>query len=335
MNHNEIAPPSAAEIAEVLKAIATRLRGARKVQVLGHQRPDGDCYGSLLGMGYILDALGVENRLLAAEQGQTGYEILDDISRVKAALDPEFRPDLYVFVDSATLERVLGDWKPEGAPSIGIDHHASNTLFADINWVDPASASTAEMIYELARHLDLELQPKLAQAILLGLMTDTGSFRYSNVGPRQLEIAAELVRAGASPSRISRAAYESKSPEAMEVMGAVLSSLQYLAGGEIAWAEVRADLVRKVGGSANLPENLSAELRSIRGVRAALLFVELPDGGMRLSLRGDGTVNVSHLASKFGGGGHPNAAGLSLPDGDYETQRDQILGAAEDALKAE
>jgi phosphoesterase RecJ-like protein len=332
MNNAEIAPPTAEETAEALRSIAARLRGARKVQVLGHKRPDGDCYGSLLGMGYVLDALGIENRLLAAEQGRTGYEMLEGLSRVEAELDPAFKPDLYIFVDSATLERVLGDWKPEGAPSISIDHHASNTLFADLNWVDPASASTAEMIYELARHLGVEIHAALAQAILLGLMTDTGSFRYSNVGPRQLEIAAELVRAGASPSEISRAAYESKSPEAMEVTGAVLSSLQYLAGGQIAWAEVRADLVRKVGGSANLPENLSAELRSIRGVRAALLFVELPEGGLRLSLRGDGTVNVSRLAAQFGGGGHPNAAGLSIADGDYEKERDRVLAAAGETL---
>lgn len=328
----EHAPPTAEQIETLLEAIEGKLRNASKVQVLGHQRPDGDCYGSLLGMGYILDALNIENRLFADQQGRTGYQTLGGIERVADRIDPDFQPDLHVFVDSATLERVLEGWEPDGAASINIDHHASNRAYAEINWIDPSCASTAEMVYQLATHLGVEVTPELAEAILLGLMTDTGSFRYANVGPRQLEIAAELVRAGASPAAISRAAYESKTPEAMEVTGAVLSSLRYLADGAIAWAEVRSDLVSKVGGSANLPENLSAELRSIRGVRAALLFVELPEGGLRLSLRGDGSVNVSRLAAKFGGGGHPNAAGLSVADEPYEPMRDRILAAAEEAL---
>jgi len=332
MTPEEISPPSPEETAQTLEGIASKLSHSGKVQVFGHERPDGDCYGSLLGMSYILDALGIENRLFAGEQGRTGYRTLREVSRVVDRIDPAFGPDLYVFVDSATLERVLPGWEPNGSPVINIDHHGSNHFYGDINRVDPSSASTAEMIYTLATHLKIEIHPELAEALLLGLMTDTGSFRYSNVGPRQLEIATELVRAGASPAKISRAAYESKTPEAMEVMGAVLSSLRYLADGAIAWAEVRSDLVRKVGGPANLPENLSAELRTIEGVRAALLFVELPEGGLRLSLRGDGSVNVSRLAAQFGGGGHPNAAGLSVADEPYEPMRDRILEAARQAL---
>lgn len=328
----EIAPPSAQDRANVLENISGKLRNASKVQVLGHERPDGDCYGSLLGMGYILDALGIENRLFAGEQGRTGYQSLKPVARVVDQLDPAFQPDLHIFVDSATLERVLQGWESKGRAVINIDHHASNRLYGDINWIDPSCASTAEMVYQLATHLKVDIHPELAEALMLGLMTDTGSFRYSNVGPRQFEIATELVRAGASPARISRAAYESKTPEAMEVTGAVLSSLRYLADGAIAWAEVRSDLVTKVGGPANLPENLSAELRTIEGVRAALLFVELPEGGLRLSLRGDGTVNVSRLAARFGGGGHPNAAGLSVADEPYAPMRDRILAAAEEAV---
>lgn len=333
-SRTEIAPPSTDQTAQMLEAIEAKLRSSKRVQVLGHERPDGDCYGSLLGMGFILDALGIENRLFAGQQGRTGYHSLSGIERVADGLDPAFKADLFVFVDSATLERVSDNWDSQGVPVINIDHHASNHLYGEINWIDPSCASTAEMIYELARHLQIGIHRELAEALLLGLMTDTGSFRYSNVGPRQFEIATELVRAGARPATISRAAYESKSPEAMEVTGAVLGSLRYLAGGAIAWAEVRAHLVEKVGGPANLPENLSAELRTIDGVRAALLFVELPEGGLRLSLRGDGTVNVSRLAGEFGGGGHPNAAGLSVQEEPYEPMRDKILAAAERALAA-
>lgn len=328
----ELHPPDTHETQRLLEEIAAKLRTARRVQVLGHQRPDGDCYGSLLGMHAILDALNIEHRLFAAEQGRTGYELFPGVELVGDRLSADFNPDLHIFVDSATLGRVIEPWVQGGATSINIDHHGSNHRYADINWVDAGRASTAEMIYDLALHLGIRPSPEFAQAILLGLMTDTGGFRYSNVGPRQLEVAAALVRAGAQPSVVSRIAYESKSPEAMEVTGAVFTSLHYLAGGSIAWAEVRAPLVAKVGGPANLPENLSAELRSIRGVHVALLFVELPEGGLRLSLRGDGTVDVSRLAAGFGGGGHPNAAGLTVPDAPYEATRERILRAAEAAM---
>lgn len=320
------------ETRQWLEQIEAKLRHSKRVQVLGHQRPDGDCYGSLLGMRAILDALGVEHRLFAGEQGRTGYEAFPGVDQVQDCLDGGFGADLYVFVDSATLARVIEPWDAGHVATINIDHHGSNHRYAQINWVDPARASTAEMIYELAMHMGIRPTAGFANAILLGLMTDTGSFRYSNVGPRQLEVAAELVRAGARPSIVSRIAYESKSPEAMEVTGAVFGSLKYLAGGALAWGEVRSDLVARVGGAQNLPENLSAELRSIRGVQVALLFVELPGGGLRLSLRADGSLDVSRLAARFGGGGHPNAAGLTVADAPYEPTRDRILEAAESAL---
>jgi bifunctional oligoribonuclease and PAP phosphatase NrnA len=332
---SEVVPPTSAETQQTLQAIEAKLRTASRIQVMGHHRPDGDCYGSLLAMHAILEALGKDHRLAAADQGRNGYATLGEISRVQSSPDSSFHPDLFIFLDSATLERTLPDWKP-AVPSINIDHHASNSLYAGINWVDPRRASTAEMVYELALHLKVPVEKPLAEAVLLGIMTDTGSFRYANVGPRQFEICAELLRAGADVARISRAAYESRSPETVAVIAAVLASVRYLADGRLAYAEVRADTVRRVGGAQNLPENLSAELRSIQGVRASLLFVELPDeAGLRLSLRADGAVNVSRLAALFGGGGHPNAAGISLKDVPYEETRDKILAAAEQAVRAE
>jgi bifunctional oligoribonuclease and PAP phosphatase NrnA len=332
---NEVTPPDEAETQRTLHAIEARLRESSRIQVLGHHRPDGDCYGSLLAVHALLEALGKDHRLAAGEQGANGYTTLPETGLVDSAPDPDFSPDLFVFVDSATLERVLPSWKAD-VPSISIDHHASNTLYATINWVDPARASTAEMIYDLAVHLKIPITRPFAEAVLLGIMTDTGSFRYANVGPRQFEICADLLRAGADIAKISGAAYDNRSPQTVALLADVLGSVRYLAEGRLAYAEVRSDWVRRVGGSRNLPENLSAELRAIRGVRASLLFVELPDqGGLRLSLRADGSVNVSRLAAQFGGGGHPNAAGLSLKGAVYEATRDKILRAAEMAVLEE
>lgn len=336
MTHSaEVVPPGITQTQQILEAIEAKIRQASRVQVVGHHRPDGDCYGSILAVHYLLEGLGREHRLAAGEQGRTGYLTLDDVKLVESAPAAGFNPDLFIFVDSASLERALPGWKADGASSINIDHHGSNALYADVNWVDASRASTAEMIYDLAVHLGVQVVPRMADAILLGLMTDTGSFRYSNVGPRQFEIAAELVRAGANVAAISRAAYENRTPEALAVTGAVMGSIRYLAGGAIAVGEVPAALAARVGGPANLPENLSAELRTIVGVRVALLFVELASGGLRLSLRGDGSVNVSRLAARFGGGGHPNAAGLTIENGNYEELRDKVLAAAVKVLSSE
>ena len=323
--------PLTPETEATLDLIIHRIESASRIQVIGHVRPDGDCIGSLLGMHHILAHYQIEHALAAGSIQPNGYEAFAGFSLIESAPRVDFDPDLTIFVDCAGLDRAIEDWEPEGS-TINIDHHGSNTRFGDLNWIDPKSAAVGEMIYYFARYAQVPLNPDFANALLLAIMTVSGSFRYSNVGPYLFDVAGELLRAGADVVFIGKAAYESRTPESIAVMGQVLSSIHYHCGGELVWAEIDAATIRRVGGAANLPDNLASEIRGIKGVRVSILFLELPEGGLRASLRGDGSVDVSALAANFGGGGHPNAAGITLKQGDFRPNRDKIIAKAEEDL---
>lgn len=319
---------------ELLDAIAAEIRDSKRIQLIGHTRPDGDCFGSLLGMHYLLEALGIDHRIAAsAKSPVSGYTILPNFDLIEDAPVAGYDPDLALFVDTATLERAVTDWKLPRR-SVNIDHHASNTEFAKINWIDSARASTAEMVYTLARHMSVDLSPDAANALLLGIMTDTGSFHYSNVGAAQFETSARLVELGADPEFVAQAAYENRDPVSMTVLGEVLATIEYESEGALVSGEVRLAQIERLGGPANVPENLASELRTIRGVRVSILFVEMPEGGLKASFRGDGSVDVARLAHEFGGGGHANASGASHSGKPYADLKRDILDAAVSALAA-
>ena len=216
---------------------------------------------------------------------------------------------------------------------MNIDHHAGNTRFGDINWIEPECAAVGEMIYYLALDSDVPVNPEMAGALLLAIMTDTGSFRHANVRPRHLKICGRLLELGADLNLVTRAAYGSRSAQSVEMVGLVLSHLHYEGSGRLAWGELRRADLDRLGGPAHLPGDLCSELRSIKGVEIALLFTELP-GGIRASLRSSGDRNVDLLARVFGGGGHPLAAGLTLQDVDYSSTRDRIVAAARNLVES-
>lgn len=308
----------------LIEQIVTRLRSARAVQIVGHVRPDGDCIGSMLGVAMFLDHWGIPCALAAEEMPPNGYSALTGFDRIAALPDAALNADLVVFVDCATLDRGLTNWTPP-APIVNIDHHVSNTRYGAINWIDPTSAATGEMIFELYRLARVPLSVAAAEAMLIALTTDTGSFRFSNTGPRQHRIAAELIEAGASVERVAQLAYSSNPVESMRLTGHVLSHLRLECGGQLAWSEIRQAVHAELGSDGSVPENLADALRSVRGVRVAILFHELASGGLRVNLRSHGEVNVGQMAAHWGGGGHPGAAGLYLANASYERDRDAIL----------
>lgn len=316
---------------DLLDSIVARLRAAQRVQVVGHVRPDGDCIGSLLAMHHLLDQLGVRHALAAQKIPESGYDALVDYALVRETIDPDLNPDLVVFVDCASRERAFGEWQPT-APVINIDHHVSNTLYGELNWIEPRCAATCEMLYHFVMHAGLQLTPPLAEALLVGLATDTGGFRFGNTGPLQFEVAGWLVAAGASPERVGRMAFGSISCNGARLIGHVLHTIKLSCGGALAWTEIRRETYAETGGEGQAPENLADQLRSVRGVRLGLLFHEIEPRTLRANFRSDGSVNVSKLAQEFGGGGHPAAAGLTIETDDYEGQRDAILRRAIETL---
>jgi phosphoesterase RecJ-like protein len=327
MNNSAPASPAAASKEPApLDPILERLRAARAVQLIGHVRPDGDCIGSMLAMHHLLGQWGIARAMAAQEMPTNGYGALEGFDLIQHEPDPALNPDLVVYVDCATRDRGFSNWTPP-APIINIDHHGSNSRYGAINWVDPACAATGEMIFELVEHARASLTVPMAEALLVAITTDTGSFRFSNTGPRQHIVAARLIEAGASVERISRIVYGSHPAESAWLTGHVLSTMRLECGGQLAWSEIGQDVYQRHGGAGNAPENLADLLRGVRGVKVSLLFHEMDDGALRLNLRSNGDVDVGRIAALWGGGGHPCAAGVYLAHADYEKDRERLLQA--------
>ncbi len=311
-------------VAPILDQILDQLKKARAVQVIGHVRPDGDCIGSMVFMHLLLEQLGIPHAMGAEKMPVNGYGALTGFNLIRMEPDPNLNPDCIVFVDCATAGRAFEGWSPQGV-MINIDHHGGNTLFGQINWVEPRCAATGEMLFYLARHCGLSLSPAMAEALLVAITTDTGSFRFTNTGPETHVVAADLIRAGASVDKVSRIAFSSRTLQGVQMTGHVLQNINLECGGALAWSELRQDVYERYGGENHAPENLADQLRMVKGVRVALLLHELAGGGLRANFRSDGTFNVAAMAARWGGGGHPAASGLTIADVDYLQQRDEIL----------
>lgn len=326
----QVAPAESPETA-LLDQILDTMKSASRVQVLGHVRPDGDCLGSLLAVHHILNAFRVDHVLAAADFTVGGYDIIRGYNLVEPEPRAGYNPDLTVYVDCADWRRAFKSYEPKGAV-INIDHHHANSRFGSTNWIDGEAAATAEMLYLLAKHGNIPIDPPMADALLLGLMTDTGAFRYSNVRPWHFEMTAELMRAGGDIQLVSRAAYENRDPRSVELTGRILSSLQYDCDGRLVWGEARWPMLKSLGGTAMIPENLASELRSIRGVEVAILLIENEEGGARVNLRSSGEPDVSLLAMELGGGGHRAAAGITLDKIKFEEAKKKVIETAKKVL---
>jgi phosphoesterase RecJ-like protein len=311
--------------ADAISAICRAITSHRRFLICGHVRPDGDCLGSQLGTYHILTALGKEAHLYNAGPILEHYQFLPGLERIRPTLEQTYRPEVSIFVDCGAINRVAEDFQPEGI-IINIDHHYSNLGFGDINYIDETASAVGEQIFQVAKHLSMKLTPDIATCLYLAILADTGSFRYPNTSDQTLEVAAELVRCGAAPHLIAREYYENRKPESVKLANKVMANLHFAYDGQLVWSEITQQMYESAGGEENEPEGLVSELRSIKGVQVAILFHELPEGGLRAGLRSKGTVDVSRVAKEFNGGGHPNASGIYIR-GDYDRLKTQILEA--------
>jgi bifunctional oligoribonuclease and PAP phosphatase NrnA len=224
-------------------------------------------------------------------------------------------------------EGLIDQAKRAGKVVVNIDHHPDNRRYGHVNWVDATAAATGEMVYELLTALRVPLTPAIATNLFTAIHTDTGSFRYSNVTTRTFTTAAALVAAGARPELVSQSLYEQRAPDALRWLGVALARVEVSEDGQMAWLALPAEAV---------PERIveSEELvnypRSVASVRVACLLREL-DGSVKVSLRGKGDVDVQRIAAQFGGGGHVNAAGCTVPGPLPEAKR-AVLAAVRRAV---
>lgn len=297
--------------------IAETLLG-RRVLLLNHVSPDGDCLGSTLALARALRARGQRAVVASSDGVPEMYRFLPGAEQIRTELLPDEPFGAAVFMECSTPDRAGAlAAHAVGVPLwINIDHHVSNSEYGDLILYDPDAAAVGELVTPIVQALG-PIDADTATCLLAALLTDTGSFRYASVTPRTLRIAADLVQAGASPADVYTQVYENRPAAALRLFGLAMSRLEVSPDGRIAWTAVTQEMLGASGAAMEESEGIVGMLRAIGGVQVAILFKEEPDG-IRVSLRGRPGVRAHVIAEAFGGGGHAAAAGFTatgpLPD---------------------
>lgn len=322
-------PP--AERAASLAAIAGVLRGAARVLAFCHISPDGDAIGSLLALGWLLrelepapDAEPRRVTLVCADPLPPELGFLPGAAELLSAAPPG--PwDAVVAVDASDAKRLgaafcSADFGP--APVIVLDHHITNLYFGTLNYVDTRAAATAQAIVDLADALAVPIHREAAVCLLTGLVTDTLSFRTSNTTPEVLRCAARLMEAGANVSEIAALALNRRSLAAIRLWALALAQLRL--EGNVLWTQVTSAMRAEAGAPKDGESGLAEYLLSAPEARATAVFSEKADGNVEISFRSRPGCDVAQVALSLGGGGHPQAAGCTIP-GPLAAARGRVL----------
>jgi bifunctional oligoribonuclease and PAP phosphatase NrnA len=305
--------------ADTREQLLDQLRTAEKLVLVTHENPDGDALGSLVGMHRILLALGKDSVMfMAADEFPLPYEYRSiEFDGLASAPPPDLAERTIVFLDCGNIDRNPADaFKRENAHILNIDHHHDNTRFGTLNLVVEDASCTAEIVWELMRALDVEPTIEIAEALYVGLVTDTGKFMYENTGVRAHVMAAELIEAGVDVHGIFRRLYEGVPYAKLELTARALAHVERFDEGRLTFARLTREDFRLSGAEESYSEGIIDQLRSVEGTKVAALVRELltdPAGRRKkVSLRAtDRTVDVSVIARAGGGGGHRQAAGFS------------------------
>jgi bifunctional oligoribonuclease and PAP phosphatase NrnA len=327
-------------LASDIDRVADVIRAGDRFLLTTHENPDGDALGSLLATHQILEALGKDSVMfLAAKEFPLPVEYrflpLEEVFHEPPA---DIADRLVVFLDCGNIDRMPVDFLQNGSNRvINIDHHHDNTRFGSVNLVDVDASCTAEIVYDLAGLLDVQLTPEIANALYVGLVTDTGKFMYENTDARSHRMAAGLIEAGVQVNEIYRRLYEHAPIEKLKLLARALQGITLSDRGRLAVTYISREDYEATGGSEALTEGIIDHLRTIDGTLVAAVVRDQADGGRaarKVSMRStDGQVDVSAIARVHGGGGHRRAAGFGT-DLEYEQVVEFLIGEIDAQLSS-
>lgn len=311
--------------------IVAALRAGERFLVASHVTPEGDTVGSQLALCLALQDMGKSVVAYNSDPIPRNIRFLPYAENIVTQIDPEAAFDAAIVVDAADLSRIgpgLADALPRCRQVINIDHHKTNTGFGDLRFVDPGASATGEVVYRLLKAIPSTITHEIAVNLYVTVLTDTGSFHYTNATPAAFRIAGEMVSLGVRPWSIAEKIYESNPAARMRLLGKVLGTLEVSPDGKIASIVVsRSDLAAH-GCTADLTDGFINFPRSIEGVEVALMFREEAEATYKVSFRSRGSVDVAAIAGLFGGGGHRNSAGC-LVRGRLAEIKSRVLAAAD------
>ena len=301
------------------RQVLDELDGAEKLILVTHEHPDGDALGSLVAMQEALQQLAKDSLMfMAADELPLPYEYrFFQLDGLVTAPPEDVEERTIVFLDCGNIDRNPAEMlKRQGAHILNIDHHHDNTCFGTVDHVVPGASCTAEIVWDLVGELGVEPTLTIAEALYVGLVTDTGKFMYENTGPRAHVMAAELIEAGVDVHDIYRRLYEDIPYGKLELLARGLTHVERYDDGAVTLTHLSAEDYRETGAEENYSEGVVDHLRSVAGTAVAVLVRDLLGDGRagrrKVSLRAtDERVDVSRIARARGGGGHRQAAGFT------------------------
>lgn len=314
----------------MLSQVVELIENKNTFAITTHVKPDGDGLGSSLGLCWLLRSLGKDAEVIVRGDVPPAYRSLPGADEIKDVSAVNGHYDAVFVMECSDLERP-GIEGLDKVFTVNIDHHATSAHFGTINWIDSTASAVGEMIYNLCKAIGGKITQEIAECVYMALVTDTGSFHFSNTSDRTLKVASELVKAGAKPAKISEAVYNNYPWSRIELMRQVLATVHRDASGRIAIMRQTMDMGETslaIDGDNNGFVNIPL---AARDVIAAIYIRETGPGKYRASLRSKGDINVAKVAERFGGGGHRNAAGLGI-EGDWDAVETTIVAALSEAI---
>lgn len=314
-----------------IELIKHKFLESQRIAITSHLRPDGDSICTSLALFFMGILLGKEMAIINKDETPLPFKDFRDVEHIKIGQIPAGYYDAVILLECANVlrsgqEGIGNDYK------INIDHHFSNDFYADINWVEPEASAVGSMAFQLGEKLKIAFTPQMANHLYCAIVSDTGSFQFSNTRAHSFEVCFKLIELGANPIFVSEQLFHNNPPEKIKLQGQVLSTLRLNDQGNIATIT----MFKKNLDDLNLheieTEDITTQARSIKGVQMVLFFKEVKNNTFRISIRSKGDANAALVAEHFGGGGHKHAAGFTV-EGPYEKLLIEIPKTVNDLLK--
>lgn len=309
----------------IINQIINQLLSSNHILLASHTNPDGDAVGSTIAMGLLLSATDKKITLYNESLIPAVYRFLPRVEMIENSINTANDFDTAVILDCSDLQRIgTATSVVNDIPSvINIDHHISNSHFGNFQLIDTSASSTAEIICRLIKKMGVAIDKPIATSIYTGILTDTGSFRFSNTNQAAFAICQEMVEKGVDPSDVAGHVYGRYSLGRIKLLNLALDSIEIFHNGKLSIMTITQKMLSKTGTRAEDIDGLINYARRIEDVKIAALIHEKQNGRHNLkgygqfhvSLRSDGTVDVAAIAASFGGGGHTTAAGFEVQSG--------------------
>jgi bifunctional oligoribonuclease and PAP phosphatase NrnA len=321
------------------KAIKEEILKSKRIGLSFHTSPDGDAVGSTLSLLNALRYIGKDSYIISRDVISDNLSFLSLSNEIDGNItEPKMNTDLVIVLDCGNVDRISADLSNYKGKIINIDHHISNENYGCINCVDIKAASTCELSYLLIKELGINFDDKtdievaIGNAVYTGIVTDTGSFRHSNVTSRTHSIAAKLIENGVDNSKIHSSLFDNKPFNKVKLMGSVLSNIELAIDNKVAVLQIPQGMLEDF----NLLNTDTSDIISvglgIKGVEVSMLLKEVKDG-VKGSLRSKNNVDVRKIAEVYGGGGHIKAAGFMLKDVDIIEAKEKLLKTLKEEIK--